>query len=86
MQTVAAILDRGARAGVFRQGIDPVQLCITIPAIAFYYLNNRHTGRVLFGFDFMGRDALAARLQFNVDTILRLVLLAPAANEGGTKP
>ncbi len=79
VRTVADILARGEKAGVFRSGIDAVQLCITIPAIAFYYLNNRHTGRVLFGFDFLTPQALDARLQFNVDTILRLVLRNPDA-------
>ncbi|MDM0116465.1 TetR/AcrR family transcriptional regulator [Variovorax sp. J22R133] len=77
VESVDAILKRGAAEGVFRSGIDAVQLCITIAAIAFYYLNNRHTGAVLFGFNFTSRDALAARLKFNMDTILRLVLRDP---------
>jgi AcrR family transcriptional regulator len=77
VDSVDAILKRGAAEGVFRRDIDAVQLCITIPAIAFYYLNNRHTGAVLFGFNFTSRDALAARFKFNMDTILRLVLVNP---------
>jgi AcrR family transcriptional regulator len=74
---VDGVLRRGEAAGVFREGIDTVQLCITIAAIGFYYLNNRHTGGVLFGFNFMSRDALARRLAFNVETVMRLVLKAP---------
>jgi AcrR family transcriptional regulator len=77
VDTVGSILTRGEAEGVFRRGIDAAQLCITIAAIGFYYLNNRHTGGVLFGFNFTSREALAARLKFNTDTILRLVAVGP---------
>ncbi|WP_077033625.1 TetR family transcriptional regulator [Pelomonas sp. KK5] len=77
VDTVAGILERGVAAGVFRPGLDATQLCITIAAIGFYYLNNRHTGAALFGFSFTSKDALARRLEFNLDTIRRLVLVKP---------
>ncbi len=70
---VEAILARGVASGQFRAGIDPVQLNITIAAIGYYYLTNRFTGSFLFERDLMAKDALDARLQFNIDTILRLV-------------
>ena len=41
MQMVKQILARGVATGVFRKGIDPVQLNITIAAIGYYYLTNR---------------------------------------------
>lgn len=77
VDTVDGILKRGEAEGVFRGGIDAVQLCITIAAIGFYYLNNRHTGGVVFAMNFTSREALATRLKFNIDTILRLVLAHP---------
>ena len=67
------LLDRGVAAGVFRPGVDPVQLNITIAAIGYYYLTNRHTGAIVFQRDLMTPDALEARLAFNLDTVLRLV-------------
>jgi len=70
---VKTILDRGVAAGVFRDGVDPVQLNITIAAIGYYYLTNRFTGSILFERDLMAKDALEERLRFNIDTILRLV-------------
>lgn len=70
---VKAILDRGAKAHVFRAGIDPVQLNITIAAIGYYYLTNRFTGSIIYERDLMSRDNLEARLKFNLDTILRLI-------------
>ena len=70
---VKSILDRGVAKGVFRAGIDPVQLNITIAAIGYYYLTNRFTGEILFERDFMSKTALAERFAFNLVTILRLV-------------
>ncbi len=71
---VSAILDRGVAAGVFRADIDPVQLNITIAAIGYYYLTNRFTGSIVFETDLMAKEALEQRLNFNIDTVLRLVL------------
>ncbi len=71
---VRSILDRGVEAGVFRAGVDPVQLNITIAAIGYYYLTNRFTGGILFERDFMEDGALKDRLAFNIDTVMRLVL------------
>ncbi len=83
VETVTRLLDRGVALGVFRPGVDPVQLAITIAAVGYYYLTNRHTAAVLFGRDMMTTDALAGRLRFNVETILRLVAADPAAGAGG---
>jgi AcrR family transcriptional regulator len=69
------ILDRGVATGEFRAGVDARQLHITLAAIAYYYLNNRYTNEVIFGFSFVDKDRRAERLAFNIDTILRL--LAP---------
>lgn len=70
---VAKILERGEQTGVFRPGVDPVQLNITIAAIGYYYLTNRFTGSIVFERDLMDPAALEQRLQFNIETIIRLV-------------
>ncbi len=70
---VRTILDRGVAEGVFRKGVDPVQLNITIAAIGYYYLTNRHTGEILFERDYMTPEALKDRLDFNIDTVLSIV-------------
>ncbi|PSL17203.1 TetR family transcriptional regulator [Shimia abyssi] len=71
---VGGILKRGEKDGVFRKGIDPVQLNITIAAIGYYYLTNRFTGAILFEREFMSKEALQERLEFNLDTVMRLVV------------
>lgn len=70
---VGRILERGVRTGVFRPGVDPVQLNITIAAIGYYYFTNRYTGAIVYERDFMAPEHLDARLAFNLDTILRLL-------------
>ena len=70
---VERILERGIEAGDFRAGIDAKQLNITIAAIGYYYLTNRHTLSIILDFDFMAPEALDTRIEFNIDTILKLV-------------
>ena len=70
---VQSILDRGVKEGVFRAGIDPVQLNITIAGMGYYYLTNRYTGSLLYERDLMSDEALRQRIEHNVETILRLV-------------
>ncbi|GLS35075.1 TetR family transcriptional regulator [Mesorhizobium tianshanense] len=70
---VSSILERGVKAGVLRDGIDPVQLNITIAAVGYYYLTNRFTGSIIYERDLMAKDALEQRIQFNIDTIMRIV-------------
>lgn len=70
---VAGILERGVAAGIFRSGVDPVQLNITIAAIGYFYLTNRYTGAIMYEREMMSPEALDERLRFNIETILRLV-------------
>jgi AcrR family transcriptional regulator len=70
---VNGILSRGVKAGVFRKGVDPVQLNITVAAIGYYYITNRFTGSIVFERDFMDAKALEQRLAFNIETIMRMV-------------
>jgi len=52
------LLERGARNGEFRNDVDPVQLYISIAALGYFYLSNRHTLSTIFE-----RDLLSARNQ-----------------------
>jgi AcrR family transcriptional regulator len=67
---ISALLERGARARVFRAGVDPVELYITIAALGFFYLSNRHTLSTIFGRDLAAPKNIAAREQHIVDVVL----------------
>jgi AcrR family transcriptional regulator len=71
-----ALLSRGEASGVFRQGLDPVQVNISIAAIAYYYLTNQFTGSIVFERDLMTKQAQSERLAFNTETALRMVCTA----------
>lgn len=43
IRTLTDLLQRGARAGTFRRGLDPVLVYITIAALAYFYAANQHT-------------------------------------------
>lgn len=73
VEMVQSIIERGVEKGVFRTGIDAVQLNITIAAIGYYYLTNRHTGSVIYERDFMDKAALDERLAFNLETVRRIM-------------
>ena len=74
IQTLGVILERGRREGVFRGGIDPVQLYISIAGIAYFYLSNNHTHSAIFGRDLMSHKARAERISHMCDVILGYVL------------
>jgi AcrR family transcriptional regulator len=64
------VLERGVRDGVFREGIDPVQLYISIAGEGYFYLSNRYTLSRIFGRDLMAPPALAERERHMSDMIL----------------
>lgn len=73
LDMMETLLARGEKAGVFRPGIDAMQLNITIAAIGYYYITNRFTGSIIFECDFMEPEMLRRRLEFNIETVVRTV-------------
>ncbi|HSE77217.1 MAG TPA: TetR/AcrR family transcriptional regulator [Alphaproteobacteria bacterium] len=68
-----AIYERGVRAGVFRQGLDPVDLHMSISAMCFFNVSNRFTFSTIFKRDMSSPTVLDARRRITVETILRFV-------------
>ncbi len=73
VHTLAGILRRGERDGVFRKGLDPVQLYISIAGEGYFYLSNRYTLSQIFARDLMAPRALAERARHNAEMILNAV-------------
>ena len=74
IQTLGDILERGRKEGVFRGGVDPVHLYISIAGIAYFYLSNNYTLSAIFGRNLMTRKARSERLSHMCDVILGYVL------------
>ena len=64
------VLRRGEEQRLFRKGIDPVQLYISIAGEGYFYLSNRYTLSRIFGRDLMAPRALAGRARHISDMIL----------------
>jgi AcrR family transcriptional regulator len=73
VESLRSLLQRGERLGVFRKGIDPVQLYISIAGEGYFYLSNRYTLSQIFRRDLMTRRALAERARHNTEMILHAV-------------
>ncbi len=67
---IGDVLARGESAGLFRPGIDPVQLYISIAGLAYFYLSNSATLGVIFARDLLAPEARAARLRHMQDLVL----------------
>jgi len=68
--TIAEVLERGRRAGVFRAGVDPVQLYISIAGLSYFYLSNNSTLSTIFDRDLMSAKAKVERLSHMTDLVL----------------
>jgi AcrR family transcriptional regulator len=64
------VLARGEAAGVFRAGVDPMQLYITMLALGHFYVANRHTLSTIFGTRLDTEAAIAARERHIIEVVL----------------
>ncbi len=67
---IGDILERGRRSGEFRDGVDAVQLYISIAGLAYFYLANNFTLSAIFGRDLKARKAREARLAHMTELVL----------------
>lgn len=67
------LCQRGVEEGVFRADVDPVDLHMSISALSFYNVSNRHTFSFIFDRDLGAAEVHAARRASVIDTILRSV-------------
>lgn len=70
VQMLAEVLQRGHKAGIFRAGVDPVQLYISIAGLAYFYLGNCHTLSAVFARDLLATKAKVERLSHMTDLVL----------------
>lgn len=70
---IAELYARGVAAGVFRTGLDPVDIHASISALTFFNVSNRHTFGLIFKQDPASTEAVAARRNSIIDMVLRYV-------------
>ena len=67
------VYERGLAAGVFRSGIDPVDLHMSISALSVFNVANRHTFSLIFRRDLDTPAALIARRDSIIEMVVRFV-------------
>ena len=75
IKTLANVLERGRNTGDFREGVDPLQLYISIAGLAYFYLSNNYTLSAIFSRKLMTKKALAERQSHIQELILGYLLL-----------
>ncbi|MXP65235.1 TetR/AcrR family transcriptional regulator [Roseomonas sp. M0104] len=75
IDTLRALLQRGEGEGVFRPGVDPLDLHMLISAFCFYRVSNRYTLHAIFGRDLQAVECIATHRRMIVAAVLRY--LAP---------
>jgi TetR/AcrR family transcriptional regulator len=70
VKLIGDILKRGVAKGVFRSGLDPVDVYITIAAVGYFYLSNNWTLSAIFGRNLATEAAVRQRRRHNVDMVL----------------
>ena len=73
IQSIEDLYKRGVKAGVFRKGLDPIDIHASISALTFFNVSNRYTFDLIFQRDGQTPKALAARRRSVVDMVLRFV-------------
>ncbi|HEX4327794.1 MAG TPA: TetR/AcrR family transcriptional regulator [Burkholderiales bacterium] len=68
------IYRRGLADGVFRKGLDPLDLHTSISALAFFNVSNQHTFSLIFDCDMTGEARVKQRRRNVEDMVLRYVL------------
>ncbi|HEX7388050.1 MAG TPA: TetR/AcrR family transcriptional regulator [Castellaniella sp.] len=74
IDTLGRILEQGRSEGLFRGGIDPTQLYISIAALTFFYRSNNDTLSAIFGRHLLSPKAKQERLAHMCDLILGYVM------------
>jgi AcrR family transcriptional regulator len=70
IETLAKVLARGQRDGVFRHGVDALQLYVSIAALAYFFLSNNYTLSAIFGRDLGTAAARRVRLAHMTAVVL----------------
>jgi AcrR family transcriptional regulator len=71
--SIRRLCERGVASGVFRPGLDPIDIHASISALTFYNVSNRHTFGLIFKRDFTDPEVAAQRRANIIETILRFV-------------
>ncbi len=79
LETIAFILDRGRKDGVFRSDLDPALIYLTFSSLCYHYLSNRYTLQIALNRDLELEAAQKQWLDYVVETVLSIACAMPRA-------
>lgn len=71
---IRELYDRGVAQGVFRKGIDPIDIHASISALTFFNVSNQHTFGLIFKNAPPSQQAVSARRNSIAEMVVRFVL------------
>lgn len=77
IRQIREVLAAGETEGVFRTGVDPIQLYITIAGLSYFYFSNIHTLSVVFQDDLASDLGRATRRAHALDVVLSYLAPKP---------
>jgi TetR/AcrR family transcriptional regulator len=86
LDTIEGLLKRGQAEGVFRRGVDAVDLYLSISGLAYFFLSNQHTLSWLLDRDFVAAKRVAERRRHVVAMVLSYLTHIPPAEAEGVEP
>lgn len=73
IQAIQRLYERGVQKGVFRVGLDPVDIHASISALTFFNVSNQHTFGLIFKNNGKQAEAVALRRASITEMVLRFV-------------
>ncbi|MDR5833411.1 TetR family transcriptional regulator [Caballeronia sp. LZ034LL] len=68
--TLTAILERGQKAGLFRNDVEPLKFYVTLSGLGYYIVSNRFTLEATFGLDFNEAHQREQIVRMNTELLL----------------
>lgn len=73
ISAIRQLYQRGVKSGVFRPGLDPVDIHASISALSFFNVSNRHTFGAIFKLDMRSPAYIAHRRDSVIEMVVRFV-------------
>ena len=73
IEAIRKLYERGVAQGVFRPGLDPIDIHASISALTFFNVSNQHTFGLIFKRDIRAPEVMSARRDSIIEMIARFV-------------
>jgi len=75
IESIQELYERGVKQGVFRKGLDPIDIHASISALTFFNVSNRYTFDLIFKRDGNAPKSLALRRQRVIEMVQRFCVI-----------